>query len=499
MKSNSFEKYFDNCKYILNINENYKLSFISSLNPVRSNFPSTEKINKIISDSQKKQSLIKIFFIFFLKQIIHIFTTIYSYLSNFKNVQNIVKNNLNVDFLIVSHFLQYESFHREEDKYFGKIIEHLKVNHNIFLVQNNWSKTNNKKIFKKFFSKKCHQNRLLIGKVLDIKSEIKIYFKLLKYFFLTIKKAYLINKNYKNQMLYHAVDIFNPSSVRTLRITHSIDILINQINPKYLITSFEGHAWEKLIYEAAKRNNNKIICVGYLHGGLFPDQLGVKKTKLHQFNPDIILTCGKSSYNQLIEYYANSNTKIFNIGSNRILNRSNYKKNEYFKKYSFLVLPDGSKDEFSKIILFLKSCIDYPTNLSFYVKLHPNMNINQIKNNFNFLNTPNIIFSTDLIENLSKECVFVLYRGSTAVVEAISFGLLPIFLNDLGNNNLDFIKSLNNFDRSIKGPKDLINTINKYKSSKRLNQIVKENNIFARSIYSPLKFKDLDKILSFNP
>ena len=216
-------------------------------------------------------------------------------------------------------------------------------------------------------------------------------------------------------MLYHAVDVFNPSSIRTLRITHSIDLLIKQINPKYLITTFEGHSWEKLVYEVAKKNIKRINCIGYLHGGLFPDQLGVKRAKWNQFNPDIILTCGENSYSLLLGYYANSNTKIFNIGSNRILNRSNYKKNEYFKKYSFLVLPDGSKNEFSKIILFLKSCIDYPTNLRFYVKLHPNMNINQIKKKFNFLNDSNIIFSNDSIEKLSKECVFVLYSTNRGI------------------------------------------------------------------------------------
>ena len=293
MKSNSFEEYFKNCEYILSRNENHRLSFISSLNLVRSNFPSNEKVNKIIYTALKKQSLFKIFY-FSSMQIVHIFTTIYHYFSNFQNVQNIDKNGLNIDFLIISHFLQYDSFLKEEDKYFGKIIEHLKVNHNFFLVQNNWSTVNNKKIFNKFVSKQCDQNRLLIGKVLDIKSEFKIYFKLIQYFFLAIKNAYLINENYKDQMLYHAVDVFNPSSIRTLRITHSIDLLIKQINPKYLITTFEGHSWEKLVYEVAKKNIKRINCIGYLHGGLFPDQLGVKRAKWNQFNPDIILTCGEN-------------------------------------------------------------------------------------------------------------------------------------------------------------------------------------------------------------
>ena len=215
---------------------------------------------------------------------------------------------------------------------------------------------NNKKIFNKFVSKQCDQNRLLIGKVLDIKSEFKIYFKLIQYFFLAIKNAYLINENYKDQMLYHAVDVFNPSSIRTLRITHSIDLLIKQINPKYLITTFEGHSWEKLVYEVAK-NIKRINCIGYLHGGLFPDQLGVKRAKWNQFNPDIILTCGENSYSLVGLLHAQSNTKIFNIGSNRKLNRSIYEKNDFSKKDS-LVLPDGSTNEFTKIMLFLNLCIE---------------------------------------------------------------------------------------------------------------------------------------------
>ena len=102
-------------------------------------------------------------------------------------------------------------------------------------------------MFNKFVSKQCDQNRLLIRKVLDIKSEFKIYFLNDPIFFFSHKNAYLINENYKDQMLYHAVDVFNPSSIRTLRITHSIDLLIKQINPKYLITTFEGHSWEKLL------------------------------------------------------------------------------------------------------------------------------------------------------------------------------------------------------------------------------------------------------------
>ena len=100
--------------------------------------------------------------------------------------------------------------------------------------------------------------------------------------------------------------------------------------------------------------------------------------------------------------------------------------------------------------------------------------------------------STKLEKDISL-CKFVLYRGSTAVVEAMQQGLIPIYFYDINNQTqID--------------PLWQLKTKFVVKNHEELESILKKNNInnnykiksyinFANKFYTPLNLKILRSIL----
>ena len=67
----------------------------------------------------------------------------------------------------------------------------------------------------------------------------------------------------------------------------------------HIITTFEGHAWERLVYYYARRANPNIKCFGYQHSAVFEHHNSIKRPLNNKYNPDVVFTSGKIAENIL--------------------------------------------------------------------------------------------------------------------------------------------------------------------------------------------------------
>ena len=169
----------------------------------------------------------------------------------------------------------------------------------------------------------------------------------------------------------------------------------------------------------------------------------------------------------------------------------------YFQEDICLVLPEGDIDDLNKFIKFSKSCLKAYPNLKFIIKIHPNMTLEKVKKRYKKFTSNNLEFSDVSIEKNSLRASFVLYCGSTSIIEAISFGLLPLYLNNNSDISFDFIYGLKNINRIINCKKDFINKINHYKKI-NFQKLLNENLNYAKQIYSPLSKEKINNIFNLH-
>ena len=263
--------------------------------------------------------------------------------------------------------------------------------------------------------------------------------------------------------------------------------------PKKIVTTFEGHAFERNIFKAAYDNNNKCTKLAFHHSLPFKDQFAYLNFLKNNSNPDLILASGKYSFRKF-NNNKNFKKKTFQVGSNRIsrkkiLSNKNFKKN---KKNTCLVIPEGIHDE---AVFMLNFCLDYLhnfENLNFIIRLHPALRdkTNFYKNIFNDKFKNCVSFSKNKEPNGDfQRSEYCLYRGSSLVFDAIKNGLVPYYLRKKNEISFD--------PMSLEGRKEIKNKI--YTSKNlflKISKIKKFKSKVLEDAYSLPNRKIIEKIFN---
>lgn len=139
-------------------------------------------------------------------------------------------------------------------------------------------------------------------------------------------------------------------------------------------------------------------------------------------------------------------------------------------------------------------CLKYKKNkINFILRLHPHINKDEfIKKNKKLLADIKISNSTKLEKDISLS-KFVLYRGSSSVIEAMQQGLIPIYFHDNKNNfQIDPLWQLKS--RII-----VNNSYQLYLILKKNNSLIKhkinKNTKFANKFYTAIDQKKLNEVI----
>ncbi len=401
------------------------------------------------------------------------------------------KLNKKITSIFFSHLLRDSFIKNDEDFYFKSLPDKFskeRSNSIIFYINN--TSYSSKVLNKKFnlYSKKWYA----LPKFLSVQKEIKISFGLLKDGFKIFKDSLNLRGERKKIRELAAIESLSLNSHFSIRMFYFTKKIMDQIEPEYIFTTYEGHSWERLVYAAAKFKNKNVKNIGYQHALIFSKQHALRRSLADQFNPDFILTSGRVGKLILEKSKILSKERIINFGSPRtdvnIIEKNSFQPN----KDSVLFLPEGDYNECELMIDLAFELSAHHKTMSYIVRFHPLISVGKLEERYkkSLLLNENVRFSISTLEKDLDESNYVIYRGTTTVIKAIEHGLYPIYfslrnemsINPLHDIDIDII--FNNLDFS-----KIILKNEKIKKSK-LKKIQKH----ATGFFSPLNYREALKI-----
>ncbi len=368
------------------------------------------------------------------------------------------------DVIFVSHLLNESQVHEDSDFYFGNIANELvSRGSSSMIIYHNHTGVDESILSSKFqldavtkvlfpsslnWKKEFSLVRCLMNDAKNLRNKVKATDNLL----------------YKNILESAANNSMSSTSINALRFYFQVKDIVKQTDPKAIVVTYEGHAWERMAFAAARSINPKIRCIGYQHAILFPRQHALKRVINKNLDPDIILTAGDVSRDLLQKEESLKNIEITTVGTHRqnkfLSNWTQEVNSARFK--SCLVIPDGNLSECLIIINFsIRAALLLP-KIKFIIRMHPLVNFSEIvKLDKNLKKLPeNVIISNASINKDFERCYWAIYRGSGAIIHAVISGLRPFYISLQDELNIDPLHDLTEWKYIVNQPSDLARCVN---------------------------------------
>ena len=276
-------------------------------------------------------------------------------------------------------------------------------------------------------------------------------------------RALLAAANRAHPSLYQALahlaarQAFSGSAVRNLRLHRCIANLCRQLNPRIVITTYEGDASERLIWHAARQAQRRPLCVGYQHTSLRAHAHAVRRRVNApglRCDPDVVLTLGEITEAALAASEALRPVQLITYGTHR---RPHLTAGTITVERDplCLVLPDADPAECDILFRFALDCARQMPAVNFLLRPHPMSRFDATA--LRVLSTSaipaNVTLSTE--GTLAQHCArarYCLYRGSSAVIEAVLAGVKPFYLARPQELSIDPIYQLDRWRESVTRP-----------------------------------------------
>ena len=324
-----------------------------------------------------------------------------------------------VNLIIISHLLETSDIRNKQDFYFGTLAKELDnegiepctilINH-CGVVQQDLKQSQKRKT-------------IILPRYYHPLKEIIIIFRLV---FASFLMPYV--KSRHNFWLKSCLAQCNSQSIGNYRIGLMISNLIFKLKPHFVLFTFEGHGWEKVMMSLSRKMVNPPLFWGYQHAMLFPGKKAINFKLGKDVDPAHIFTIGKITLKKLKEESEFVNFSILGSVKN---SKSKMPHDLSLETKACLFAPEGVIDEVLLMANFaLKAAKLMPEQL-FIVRLHPVLSRKNVKQKLEkFGKIPHNFQLSDykLSDDLDRSN-WVCYRGSTVVIQAIIRGLRPVFLN----------------------------------------------------------------------
>ena len=347
-----------------------------------------------------------------------------------------------IDFLFVSHLLNEADLNLSIDSYFGDLPSILAdKGYSVSVILINHTKKFSGDFTAKYKSTKF--SRWILADSLSFWSEFKILIALFKQSMnlrLFAKKA--VTPLIRNILNRAGQEAFSGGSRRCLRIHWQLKELSKKVEPNFCFITHEGHSWERIAFSALRHGYPKTFTFGYLHAAIFKMQHAVVRNLSPEFNPDMLLATGKVSYEQLNKRHNLKNIPISILGSSKFCNAKSASftnDNQFELLRTCLVLPEGIESECEKLFRFSVNCALEMPEIKFIWRLHPLLSFNSLFSKYpQFKKLPrNIELSRMTLDQDFARSRYAVYRGSTAIVQAVIFGLTPLYFQVPGEMTVD--------------------------------------------------------------
>ena len=352
------------------------------------------------------------------------------------------------DILFISHLVNASHAGQSSDFYFGELPNELTVKgFSVAIALINHTGLPGKQLVGKW--EECLVPRMIFTRSLDLQGEISIRFRLKTESLRLRRQALNSVERFSQRVLQQASqEALSDASQSALRLGEQISGLVAKLQPKAIVVTHEGHAWERIVFSAARKAFPNIRCLAYQHAAIFRLQHAIQRNLAIDLNPDVILAAGAISKYKLERAHGLKDIPVLVLGSNRTLKQNSATdcgvNQEVLMEHSdglaCLVLPEGDMSECRHLFEYSLACAKKLPEMRFIWRLHPLMSYQALAKQCPKLmnNLPeNIELSSANLEEDIRRSRWVLYRGTTAVVQAVVAGLRPMYLQLPGEMTID--------------------------------------------------------------
>lgn len=330
------------------------------------------------------------------------------------------------DILFVSHFTNAAQASGGDDRYFGhlpatltsngltSVVAH--INHTWATAEDilpNWSAQPNP--------------RVIFGRTVGLRGETAIARRLSKAA-RQIQKSQRSSSFDRDVARHAAFNAIHTASLTALRTGLQLDALIQKLKPKILITTFEGHPWERIAFHTAHNSASPVQCIGYHHTVLFPHQHALKTRIGHGYDPDAIVCAGDIGTDWFKSQGVWGDIPVETLGSvrspqSRVRSTPN-------QADTCLVAPEGILGETQRLFELAIATAKETPGQQFRLRLHPVLSRDVVLRAAPDLASlpANVTWSDCGLNEDFEKSSSVLYRGSTVAVSAVLHGLRPIYV-----------------------------------------------------------------------
>jgi hypothetical protein len=364
------------------------------------------------------------------------------------------------DVLFVSHILNEGQLGAKEDFYFGSLPETaMDLGLSCAVVLHDHTGSDLQTIAEKWPAKSAP--RIIFDSTLPWREEWSIRRRLKCQ---SGQLASLANKSettLQRLILQHASrQAMSSTSIATLRFYEQLTRLAQRLRPKAIVVTYEGHAWERLAFAAARKAAPNVRCIGYQHTILFPRQHAIKRRLGAFFDPNVVLTAGKVARDILREASQLDSVQIEVVGTHRFETPRYGLFERILRKESLscLVIPDGTLSECLIIFDFVVDAAILAPALHFVIRMHPVLDFDAVAAANPRLKTlpANVEISTSPISADFERCRWALYRGSSAAIHAVIAGLRPFYISCPNELRIDPLYQLSEWRKIVASPSEFV-------------------------------------------
>lgn len=254
-----------------------------------------------------------------------------------------------------------------------------------------------------------------------------------------------------------AIDCLDTGSRDALRIGKHVGRLAGRLRPKLLIVTYEGQSWERVAFQAARAAAGTVHCVGYSHAAMFPLQYALAVRLSNGYDPDTILTAGDLMRERLKESASLQNVEIATLGSVRATPLVEGSQPD--KEPVCLIVPEGILSEAVELLSFSARAASANPAVQFRIRLHPAMSKDDLLGACpQFRSFPaNMSWGREATLNEElRSARWMLYRGTTSAIQAIMYGVRPLYLELPGEAfDIDPLAQLGTWRKRVSEIKDL--------------------------------------------
>lgn len=361
-----------------------------------------------------------------------------------------------IDVLIVSHLVSERQAGDSIDFYFGSLPENIR-NSNLRVVVALINFTGQSAKDLSLAWKYANVPRIIFGKALSFSKELALAFCMTKEAWVMRKLVCCTDSDIARKVAVQAALEANSSGTRwALRTADQIANLVKTLSPGAVVLTHEGHSWERVAFAAVRDVNPGTLCIAYQHATISYRQHAVRRNLAPKFNPDLILTSGKSGAYLLRKDNQRQPKKVEVLGSPRAPSHSKDdtqapQETDKIHRAACLVLPEGDLDECNYLFEFSIECAKLFPDIQFLWRLHPTLSHQVVSmNNPKLRELPaNVVLSNDSIESDIAKSFISLYRGTTAIIPAVMSGVFPIYVKKENEISIDTLWQLNADERCI--------------------------------------------------